>query len=69
MNAITVTKVNGPVRHDFPQQGHFVIRGRNKGSNAKPGVCMACGDVIAIGEQYIVIEDCYKYCLGCVEYE
>ena len=64
----TVTKVKGPVEHKLPKRACFTVRGFRKGKNAKSGACIACGDEIAIGEQYIRLDEAYCYCLGCVEY-
>lgn len=65
---VTVTKVKGNVMHSLPINATFTVRGARKGKNAKSGKCIACGEIIEIGEQYFRLEEGYCYCLGCVEY-
>lgn len=65
---VTVTKTKGYVDHILPRRVTFTIRGHRKGKNAKPCKCIACHGEIAVGEQYIRLNE-LPYCLGCVEYE
>lgn len=66
MNAVTITEINGIGEVDL--QLPFTVRGKGKGEKAKPCKCLACGDEIAIGEQYFRLDEYGFFCLGCVKY-
>jgi len=65
MNTVHITEIGGsPADETVP----FTIRGHGKGKKAKPTKCKVCGDEIAIGEQYFMLDDWLHVCLGCAKY-